>query len=66
MENATKDKPKYSGYGYHGGGRKPTGRVKQFANATVSGSPEEIAALKELALQSGKSFSRFVIESLLK
>ena len=45
---AEKEK-KYSGYGYHGGGRKPTGRLKIFANTTISGSPEEIEKLKSLA-----------------
>lgn len=59
------EKPKYSGYGYHGGGRKPTGRLKQFANTTISGTPEEISALKEAAKNAGKTVSRFVIESLL-
>ena len=43
MESEQTKKPKYSGYGYHGGGRKPTGRLKQFANTTISGTPEEIA-----------------------
>lgn len=61
----TQEKPKYSGYGYHGGGRKPTGRLKQFANTTISGTPEEIAALKEAAKTAGKTVSRFVLDSLL-
>lgn len=64
MENEKKEK-RYSGYGYHGGGRKPTGRLKIFANTTISGSPEEIARLKELAKQNGKSTSRFVLDTLL-
>lgn len=69
------EKPKkYSGYGYHGGGRpkgspnKGTelGRKTIFKTASISGSPEEIEALKKLAEQSGKSFSRFIIETILK
>lgn len=48
MKNEKTEK-KYSGYGYHGGGRKPTGRLKIFANTTISGTPEEIGKLKELA-----------------
>lgn len=63
MEEAVK--PKYSGYGYHGGGRKPTGRLKQFANTSISGSPEEIAELKRLAGEAGKSVSRYVLDALL-
>lgn len=60
-----KTEKKYSGYGYHGGGRKPTGRLKIFASTTISGMPEEIARLKELAKQNGKSTSRFVLDTLL-
>ncbi|MBR0030664.1 MAG: hypothetical protein IJP61_00020 [Treponema sp.] len=67
MSGETKtEKPKYSGYGYHGGGRKPTGRVKQFVNTTISGTPEEISALKELAKAQGKTVSRLVLDSLLQ
>lgn len=41
------------------------GRKTPFKTVSISGSPEEIEALKSLAMKSGKSFSRFVIESLL-
>lgn len=61
---AEKEK-KYTGYGYHGGGRKPTGRLKIFANTTISGTPEEIEQLKALAKSKGKSLSRLVLETLL-
>ena len=61
---AEKEK-KYSGYGYHGGGRKPTGRLKIFANTTISGTPEEIEQLKTLAKSKGKSLSRLVLDTLL-
>ncbi len=61
---AIQEKPKYSGYGYHGGGRKKTGRLKVFANTTISGTPEEIAALKEAAKTAGKTVSRFVLDAL--
>lgn len=64
MENETKEK-KYSGYGYHGGGRKPTGRIKIFASTTISGTPEEIEKLKAIAKSKGKSTSRFVLDTLL-
>lgn len=64
--SGTNDKEKkYSGYGYHGGGRKKTGRQKLFVSTSVSGTAEEIAALKERAAQAGKSVSRYVLESLL-
>ncbi|MBQ6782274.1 MAG: hypothetical protein IJP62_13775 [Treponema sp.] len=48
-----------------GSGRKPTGRLKIFANTTISGTPEEIAKLKRLAKENDKTVSRFVIENLL-
>lgn len=57
---------KYSGYGYHGGGRKATGRVKIYSNTTISGLPEEIEALKSIARSKGKTLSRLVIETFLK
>lgn len=62
----SEEKPKYSGYGYHGGGRKKTGRLKEFVTTSVSGTPEEIALLKEKAKEAGKTVSRFVLDSLLK
>lgn len=63
-----KSEKKYSGYGYHGGGRKkmqPEDK-KVFKSTTISGTPEEIEHLRELATAAGKSVSRFVLESLLK
>lgn len=64
---------KYSGYGYHGGGRpkgspnKGTelGRKTIFKSVTISGSPEEVDKIKQLAESSGKSISRFIIEKIL-
>lgn len=60
-------KKKYTGRGgYHGGGRKKTGRIKIYANTTISGLPEEIEALKKIAADSGKTLSRLVIETFLE
>ena len=42
------------------------GRKTLFASTTISGAPEEIAAIKALAAQSGKSTSRYIIETLLQ
>jgi hypothetical protein len=65
MEEEKKEK-KYTGRGgYHGGGRKPTGRQKIYVNTTISGLPEEIEALKKAARAKGKTLSRYVVESLL-
>ena len=49
-----------------GAGRKPTGRLKQFANTTISGTPDEIATLKALAASASKSVSRYVLDTLLQ
>ena len=65
MESGKTGKPKYTGYGYHGGGRKTTGRRKLFTNTTISGTPEEIIALKEAAKRAGKTVSRFVLDAVL-
>ena len=59
------DKPKYVGYGYHGGGRPKTANPKVFVNTTISGSPEEIAILKEQAKNAGKTVSRYVLDWVL-
>ena len=46
--------------------KKPAaGRKTVFASTTISGSPEEIAAVKEKAAAAGKSVSRFLIELAL-
>lgn len=60
MEN---EKPKYTGYGYHGGGRKPTG-VKRVSFC-VSCQPEELELVKQLAQKSGKTVSRFLLDAVL-
>lgn len=62
MDVATK--PKYVGYGYHGGGRKPTG-VKRVSLA-LSGKPEELDRLRELAKRAGKTISGYVLDALVR
>lgn len=60
MENTTKEKSEYKGYGYHGGGRKATG-VKRVS-FSVSCQPEELEKLKKIVQQSGKTTSRFLLD----
>lgn len=55
-----KEEKKYSGYGYHGGGRKATGVKRVTIN--ISGQPEQIARLKELAARENKTVSAFILE----
>ena len=54
------DEKKYSGYGYHGGGRKATG-IKRVS-ICISGQPEQIAKLKKMAAQEEKTVSAFIFE----
>lgn len=58
---------KYTGYGYHGGGRKQKNPEEKivYKNITISGKPEELEALKQKAKENGKTLSRYIIESLL-
>lgn len=62
MDVATK--PRYVGYGYHGGGRKPTG-VKRVSLA-LSGKLEELDRLRELAKGAGKTVSSYVLDALVR
>lgn len=58
------EEKKYVGYGYHGGGRKPTG-IKR-ASIAISGQPEELEQLKENAAVAGKSVSAFILDALVR
>lgn len=55
------EKPKYSGYGYHGGGRKKlseSGRVK----VQIAPQKEEIELIDSEAEKAGMNRTRFVVE----
>ena len=59
-------KKKYSGYGYHGGGRKKgSGTGTKRVSFSVSCQPDELERLKELAKERGKPLSKIIIETLL-
>ena len=63
MSEEPEEKPKYSGYGYHGGGRKKgSGNGVKRVSFSVSCQPEELEKLKELAAASGKTTSRFLLD----
>ena len=61
-----KQKPQYSGYGYHGGGRprKSDTEKKKFKTVSISGTVEEIENLKGKATKEGKSLSQYVLEKV--
>ena len=61
---AEQKEKKYVGYGYHGGGRKPTG-IKR-ASISISGQPEELEQLKENAAAAGKTVSAFILDALVR
>ena len=51
---------KYSGYGYHGAGRKATGLKR--VPICISGQPEQVEELKKMAAQEEKTVSAFILE----
>ena len=59
MEKSEIEK-KYSGYGYHGGGRKPTG-IKRVS-ICISGQPKQMLKLKKMAALEEKTVSAFILE----
>lgn len=65
---AEEKEKKYSGYGYHGGGRPKKAQEEKTIYKTVSicGSPSEIEKLKELAQAAGLTVSRYILDNLLK
>lgn len=59
------EEKKYTGYGYHGGGRKRKDVEARRKTVSISGTSTEISKLKELAQKDGKNVSRFVLEKLI-
>lgn len=57
---------KYTGYGYHGGGRPRKGEEARRKTISISGTPTEIESVKELAEKNKKTVSRLVIDTILK
>ena len=51
---------KYSGYGYHGGGRKATG-IKRVS-ICISGQPEQIEKLKQQAAAENMTVSAYIFQ----
>ena len=66
IEKVVKVEKKYSGYGYHGGGRPRKDTEARRVTVSISGTPTEIESLKENAAAAGVTVSRFVLDNLLK
>lgn len=63
IEQENTGKQKYSGYGYHGGGRKPTGR--KYKTFSFSCTPEEYEQIKKDIEASGMKASAYFVSKLL-
>lgn len=63
MQGEKTEKPKYSGYGYHGGGRKMlyTGGRKQLA---ISCSQAQKEAIQKAASDAGMTTAAYILEKL--
>ncbi len=61
---AEQKEKKYSGYGYHGGGRKAKGDEPKTTTMSIVCTASERAKIKELAKNSGLSVSGFVLAAI--
>ena len=62
----SEEEKKYTGYGYHGGGRKKgSGEGTKRIFLSVSCQPEEAERVKDLAKKSGKTLSAFILDAVL-
>ena len=59
-----KEEKKYTGYGYHGGGRKPKGEESRTCTMSIVCTASERARIKELAKNSGLSISGFILAAI--
>ena len=63
--NRLNEEKKYTGRGgYHGGGRPRKDKEARRKTISISGTETEIENLKKLAIDSGKTVSRFVLDNL--
>ena len=61
---AEQKEKKYSGYGYHGGGRKPKGEEPKTTTMSIVCTASERAFIKEQAKNCGLSISGFVLAAI--
>lgn len=57
---------KYTGYGYHGGGRKPKGEESRTCTMSIVCTASEKVKIKELAQIAGQTISEFCINRILE
>ena len=58
------EEKKYSGYGYHGGGRKPKGEESRTCTMSIVCTASEKAMIKEKAKNCGLSVSGFILAAV--
>ena len=58
------EEKKYTGYGYHGGGRKAKGEEPKTTTMSIVCTASERSKIKELAKNSGLSISGFVLAAI--
>lgn len=58
------EEKKYSGYGYHGGGRKAKGNEPKTTTTSIVCTASEKKMIKELAESCGLSVSAFVMTAI--
>lgn len=64
IDHVVQVEKKYSGYGYHGGGRPRKDVEARRMTISISGTPSEIEKLKKLAEEAGKNVSRFILDNI--
>lgn len=55
---------KYSGYGYHGGGRKAKGKEPKTTTMSIVCTASEKEMIKERAKNSGQTISSFIMAAI--
>jgi len=58
------EEKKYSGYGYHGGGRKAKGEEARTTTISIVCTPTEKELIYKEAKQSGLSNSQFILSAV--
>ena len=61
----TEEKKKYTGYGYHGGGRKAKGTEPKTCTMSIVCTASEKEKIKESAAKEGVTISEYCIKKIL-
>ena len=59
------EEKKYTGYGYHGGGRKPKGKESRTTTMSIVCTASEKEKIKQLAKESGQTISGYILQKIL-